>query len=247
MGEEVQHGVAPRGAFPGTRVSVLRAAAGADDAVRRQAWDHILGAYWKPVYKYLRLRWRLGPEDAEDLTQSFFTRALEKPFFAAYDPERARFRTFLRACLDAHAANHHRDATRQRRGGGRIALDFTTAENELARAAAPDDPDALFHREFLRRVVEQAVEALRAQCAGTPRAAAFEVFRRRDLAPEDGQPPPSYADLARDLDLPVTQVTNHLAAMRRALRAEVLRSLRALTASNAEFDAEARPFLGGPR
>jgi len=58
--------------FPPTRRSVLLAARDADPEVRRQAWEALVGSYWKPVYKVLRARWRLDREDAEDLTQEFF-------------------------------------------------------------------------------------------------------------------------------------------------------------------------------
>jgi DNA-directed RNA polymerase specialized sigma24 family protein len=234
------------GAFPGTRWSVLREATGEDVAARRQAWEVVAAAYWKPVYTYLRLRHRLSADEAEDVTQSFFARAVEKPVLAGYDPARARFRTSLRACLDDFVANHRRACGRLKRGGGLAVVDFAAAERELVEARPADDPDLLFHREFMRRVMEMAVGALRARCQDTPRARAFEVFRRHDLDPGDG-PAPSYADLARDLGLRVTQVTNDLAAMRRALRAEVIGALRALTASPAEFEAEARALLGPRR
>ncbi|HET7745720.1 MAG TPA: sigma-70 family RNA polymerase sigma factor [Vicinamibacteria bacterium] len=234
------------GGFPGTRLSVVHAVRSADPEARRLAWDALVAAYWKPVYTYLRLRWRAAPEDAEDLTQGFFARAMEKAFFDGYDPARARFRTFLRTCLDGYVANERRAASRDKRGGSAVRVDFASAEAELGGVPADDDPDALFQREWLRRVMELALEALRQRCEGTSRATAFAVFLRRDVEAADDLAPPSYADLAREFHLPVTQVTNHLAAMRRELRGEVLRALRALTSSDEEYEAEARVLLGGP-
>lgn len=64
--------------FPSTRVSVVRSAGSDDREQRARAFDPLVAAYWKPVYKYLRVRWRAGEADAEDLTQGFFARALEK-------------------------------------------------------------------------------------------------------------------------------------------------------------------------
>ena len=75
-------------------------------------------AYWKPVFKYLRLKWHAPAEDAADLTQAFFLRAFEKSFFADFDPRRARFRTYLRTCLDGFVTNARKADTRQKRGGG---------------------------------------------------------------------------------------------------------------------------------
>src|ERR1044071_3864329 len=103
------------GGFPATRSSVMASIRSADLEVRRQAFGVLVSAYWKPGYKHLRLRWNTSPEDAQDLTQDFFTQALDKGFFAGYDPARARFRTYLRVCLDGFVANERRAARRQKR------------------------------------------------------------------------------------------------------------------------------------
>jgi DNA-directed RNA polymerase specialized sigma24 family protein len=232
--------------FPATRHSVLRAVSAADPEVRRQAWDALAQLYWKPVEAYLRLKWRLPPEDAQDLAQSFFARALEKGFFDGYDPERARFRTYLRVCVDRFAANEHASAGRQKRGGGvvHVPLEPGGPEPELGTSAADDDPEACFHREWVRAVFGQAVEDLRRECAASGRQTAFAVFERYDLeGPET--PGGTYGTIAAELGLPVTQVTNHLAAMRRAFRRHVLETLRAACGSEDEFRTEARDLLGG--
>jgi DNA-directed RNA polymerase specialized sigma24 family protein len=107
-----------RSAFPPTRASVVRAAASSDGEARRQAFGDLADGYWRPVYKYLRWRWRADRAEAEDLTQGFFARAYEKRFFDRFDPARARFRTFLRTCLDGYVANERQAAARLKRGGG---------------------------------------------------------------------------------------------------------------------------------
>jgi hypothetical protein len=83
---------------------------------------------------------------------------------------------------------------------------------------------------------------LRARCIETGRTAPLAVFERYDL--ERDHDTPTYAELGRELGLPVTQVTNHLSAMRRELRRHVLESLRELCASEDEFRHEARLVLG---
>lgn len=65
---------------------MVAAAGSVDPEVRRQAFDALVAAYWKLVYKYVRVKWGAGAEDARDLTQELFTRALEKRFFDRYDP-----------------------------------------------------------------------------------------------------------------------------------------------------------------
>ncbi|NJL29730.1 MAG: protein kinase [Thermoanaerobaculia bacterium] len=127
------------GAFPITRLSLVQAASSNDADHRQQAFGALIEAYWKAVYKYLRLRWHASAEDAQDLTQEFFARAFEKDFFARFDPERARFRTYLRTCLDGFAANERKAAQRLKRGGGAqlLSLDFESAEGELRQHDAP--------------------------------------------------------------------------------------------------------------
>src|SRR3954471_1475134 len=235
------------GAFPFTRESLVRAAASAVPEVRRQAFGALAEGYWSPVYKYVRRRWRAEAAEAEDLTQGFFAEAFEKGWFERFDPARGRFRTFLRAGVDGHVTHEREAARRRKRGGGApvLSLDVEGAERELARDARAeiDDFEAWFHREWVRALFSRAVSALERRCRERGREAAFEVFRRYDLEGEDDERP-SYAALGRELGLPVTQVTNHLAAMRRELRREVLDALRALTASDEEFRAEARLLLG---
>ena len=131
------------GRFPPTRHSIVAGAQSDDPDARRQAFDVLVAAYWKPVYKYLRLKWQASDEDARDLTQEFFARAFEKAFFQRYDPDKARFRTYLRVCLDGFAANERKAARRLKRGGDHaiVPLDFQSAEGELRQHEIPDGAD----------------------------------------------------------------------------------------------------------
>jgi len=238
------------GPFPATRRSVVLASRDPDPEVRRTAFAALVESYWKPVYKYLRVKWQTGAEEAQDLTQSFFLAALEKGTFDRYDPARARFRTFLRTCLDTFAVNEHRAAQRLKRGGGMApvslsVLDFDGAEEELAHQGALGavvNPEEFFHREWVRALFARAVEELRRRCREAGRDRRFAVFERYDL--EDDSARPTYAALGKALGIPATQVTNELAAARRELRAIVLDTLRELTVSDDEFRAEARDALG---
>lgn len=232
--------------FPPTRYSAIAALGAAAGEERARARDLLAAAYWQPVYTHLRLRWRKSPEDAADLTQSFFLAALERDFLAGYDPARSRFRSFLRLCLDRHVQRADEAAGRQKRGGGaeHLALDFAAAEAALpADPAAAADLEALFDREWLRALMEQAVAALRAHCDARERSLDYRLFTRYDLAPA-GEVRPSYRALAEAEGVPETTVTNRLAAARRDFRRLLLDSLRALTASEAEFREEARALLG---
>ena len=106
----------PRTSFPSTRRSAVWGSRSKNAAERTRAWETLVAAYWKPEYKYVRIKWRESNEEAKDLTQGFFSRAMEKDFFAGYDPAKGSFRTFLRVCLDGYVANERKAAHRLKRG-----------------------------------------------------------------------------------------------------------------------------------
>ena len=233
--------------FPPTRLSVVARTRSADEETRRLAIGVLIEAYWKPVYKYLRLKWHLDPDEAADLTQDFFTNTLEKDVLGRYDAEKARFRTYLRLCVDGFASNARKAEGRLKRGVGAttVSLDFQTAEGELVthEPSVPADVDDLFYQEWVRALFQHALDDLRRGCEASGRLSMFAVFERYDLA--DNSDRPTYATIARQLGLTTTTVTNHLAAMRRQFRRHVLDRLRDLTTSDEEFEAEARRLLGG--
>ena len=227
---------------------MILAAASADPEARRQAFSSIVEAYWKPVYKYARLKWHAAAEEAEDLTQAFFARAFEKNFFTSYDPRKARFRTLLRTCLDGFVANERKAALRLKRGGGVhfVSLDFQTAEGELRQhdLPVPADMEAFFDHEWARSIFGLAVDRLRAHYAANGREKYFAVFERYDLEGSASGERVTYGELASELGVRSTDVTNYLAAARRQFRACVLERLRELTATDEEFSAEAKRLLG---
>jgi DNA-directed RNA polymerase specialized sigma24 family protein len=236
--------------FPATRLSVVERTRSGDEETRRIALSTIIDAYWKPAYKHLRVKWSLGPDEAADLTQEFFTSALEKEVVEKYDPARARFRTYLRLCLDGFASNARKAERRLKRGGGvaMVPLDFKTAEGEIAtrEPAVGADVDELFYREWVRSLLERSVADLKRHADAAGRPEMFEVFSRYDLVDED-EARPTYTAIAAALNLTTATVTNHLAAMRRQFRKIVLDRLRELTASEEEWESEAARLLGARR
>ena len=224
-------------------------AVGSDDpAERARSFEILVRAYWKPVYKHLRVRWHLSGEQAADLTQGFFARALEQRMFSAYEPARAMFRTYLRTCLDRHVLKDAESRMRQKRGGGAVmlSLDFPAAERELEGLAtpAPETIESYFDREWTRSLVSMAVDALREHCTQSNRALTFRVFERYVLE-EEAAERPSYAELAAELGIKVSDVTNYLAFARREFRRLLLEKLQEITGSEEEFEAESRALLGG--
>ena len=233
--------------FPVTSHSAIIAARSDDGEVRQRAFARIVEGYWKPAYKYIRIKWQAANEDAKDLTQGFFAVALEKDYFRSYDPARASFQTFIRTCLDGYVANQKKSEQRLKRGGGaaHFSLDFAEAENELSQQLVSDNtPEEYFHREWVRSVFALAVENVRRHYQAKGRELYFKLFERYDLGDEDERTGISYAALATEFGLTTTEVTNYLAAARREFRKEVLARLREMTATEAEFQNEARALLG---
>ncbi len=232
--------------FPLTQWSAIVAAASDDADERSRAFDVIIQAYWKPVYKTIRIKWHKSNEDAKDLTQAFFATALEKDYFKDFDPEKARFRTFLRTCLHGFVANSEKAARRLKRGGDLqfVPLDFDSAENELSqsRAAEQQTLDDYFYQEWLRHLFSLAVQSLQAHLVKQDKKIHFELFQRYDLAEERENV--TYEALAAEYNLPVTKITNYLALARREFRRTILEKLREITMTEAEFRSEASVLLG---
>jgi RNA polymerase sigma factor (sigma-70 family) len=217
----------------------------ADADARRQAFGDLVQGYWKPVYKHLRVTWRLDPDEAQDLTQGFFADAFQKAWLERFEPDKARFRTFVRVCADRFVMNARQAAARLKRGGAvrTVSLDFDGAEREVAAspAAVAPDPDAYFRDEFVRALFDRAVRSLRAEYEIAGRPVHFQLFERYDLAPAEGV---SYAQLAEEFGLTTTQVTNCLSQVRRKFRERALDALRGLCATETEFRREARDLFG---
>jgi RNA polymerase sigma factor (sigma-70 family) len=218
----------PQGRFPSTQASLVEAAAA---GLTSEALDRVMALYWKPVYRYIRLKFRKNNEDAKDLTQGFFAAALERDFFARFDPAKASFRTYLRMAVERFAANQHAAASRQKRGGD---VEFEPVEEQ---AAVAESPEQTFEREWRRQLFSVALDDLRAYCEGCGKQLQFRIFEAYDLA---GGERPSYALLAARHGIAETAVTNHLAWARRTLRALVNERLRGVTAGEQELRKEMR-------
>jgi hypothetical protein len=236
--------------FPATRWSVIEAAKSEDPVEQTRALDTLFAAYWKPVYKYVRLRWNQPAEDAQDLTQGFFAEMLERDLLARYEPAKSRLRTYLRLCVDSFVMNQEKAARRQKRGGDatHLALDFQAAEGELAGVAidpasipSPESLEEFFEKEWVRSLFTLAVEDLRKVCSEHERDRTFRLFEEYDLS---GDAEISYEKLATEYAIPITDVTNALSWARREFRRIALERLRELCGSDEEFHREARAVFG---
>jgi RNA polymerase sigma factor (sigma-70 family) len=245
MRDDTQIGGA-RQQFPSTRWSMIEGARSLHADERQRALDVLISAYWKPVYKYIRLHWKKDNEDAKDLTQEFFVRLVEKRLLDRFEPSRARLRTYLRVCVDGLVMNEDKAAQRLKRGGdvALLSLDFESAEGELRElpSAAPDGPEELFTREFARSLFSLALERLRAESGANGRMIHFQLLELYDI--DEGGRQLTYNDVARRFGVKTTDVTNYLAYARKEFRRIVLDELRTMTATEDEFRREAHTLLG---
>jgi RNA polymerase sigma factor (sigma-70 family) len=220
----------PRGHFPSTQLSLLDAAAGGG-TLPNEALERVSALYWKPVYRFIRVKFRKSNEDAKDLTQSFFATALQRDFFARFDPAKASFRTYLRMAVERFAATEYAARNRQKRGGG---IDFEPLGEQ---AIAAESPESVFEREWQRQLFALALDDLRAHGEQCGKQVQLQIFAAYDLA--EGSRP-SYAELAARHGIAETSVTNHLAWARRMLRQFVTERLRGVTAGERDLRDETR-------
>ena len=147
--------------FRTTRWTLVRAAGGAPEKEKRAALESLCSAYWPPVYAFVR-RQGASPVLAEDLTQGFFARLLEKDDLRLADPERGRFRSFLLGALRHFLANEHDRQRAAKRGGGRALLSLDSSalqevEDGLRlEPAAEATPEREFERAWACAVLARA-------------------------------------------------------------------------------------------
>ena len=99
------------------------------------ALEELCRTYWYPLYAYVR-RQGHSREDAEDLTQGFFARLLEKNYLEGVASDKGKFRAFLLVAVKRFLANEWDRANRQKRGGGvmPLSLDWQDADMRVIRS-----------------------------------------------------------------------------------------------------------------
>lgn len=223
-------------AFPATHWSLLLAAH-EGEARRREALEELAATYWRPLYVYAR-RKGLDPHAAEDAIQGFLERLLARDFLEGLDPEKGRFRAYLRTGLDRFLINLHASETAQRRGGGQRALSLDVAGVEDDVAGSPEDPAKAYDRLWARGVLDRALGHLRREHAGTPKQAAFDVALGF-FAPGE---PPSYAEAAARAGMTLPQFRSFLHRTRVRYR-ELIRREVAPTVGATAIDSEVDDLL----
>ncbi|HEY3901466.1 MAG TPA: sigma factor [Chthoniobacter sp.] len=211
----------PHHSFHTTRWTVVRRAVGNDDVAARQALAILCDGYWYPLYAFFR-RSGKGAHDAEDLTQGFFVRLLEKEVLASADPEKGKLRTFLLSCARHFLADENDRANARKRGGG-LLTSFDAVQAEERYAIEPMDdltPDRLFQRRWALTLLDQTLQALGAEYVAREKGALFAALRPF-LGFGTGVVK-SYEELVAELGMPAGTLKNHVFRMRERWRALLL-------------------------
>jgi RNA polymerase sigma-70 factor (ECF subfamily) len=228
--------------FTTTHWSIVLDAADTSAPGAQEALEKLCRTYWYPLYAYVR-RQGHSPEDAQDLTQEFFARFLDKKYFRFASPERGRFRTFLLSSLKNFLINEWERARVAKRGGGaiHIPLDGLAAEDHFSREPVHEiTAEKIYERNWAIAVLKQVRARLQQEYATSGRADRFaqlEAFlpgQESDL---------TYAEAARRLGVAEgtlkSDVNRFKKRYRELLRAEVAHTV----SSRAELDEELRHLI----
>lgn len=179
-----EEGTAPEGwradaQFHTTHWSVVLAAGQTSSPRAHEALEKLCRAYWYPLYAYVRRSGRTAHE-AEDLTQEFFARMLEKDFPAGIKPEGGKFRSYLLTSLKNFLVNEWASRQTAKRGGGKTMLSLEDLGAEARYQSEPADqatPERLFERRWASALLDQVRQGLREEYAAEGKDRLFESLR----------------------------------------------------------------------
>lgn len=228
--------------FPTTHVSLVLAAGGTDSQAQ-DALSSLCRIYWYPLYAFIR-RQGHSADEAQDLTQGFVARLLEKKAVREFRQERGRFRSFLLASLQNFLANQRDAARAQKRGGGisPLSLDIATGSGDQRYRLEPRDnltPERIFEKQWALAVLNQAIGRVREEYEQAKKG---EAFRRLQscLTGDDDRIP--YRQLAEELGMSEGAVKVAVHRLRLRFR-EALREEIAATVMHSDEISDAIRYL----
>ena len=197
--------------------------------------------YWYPLYAFVR-RQGYGPDEAQDLTQAFFTRLLEKKYLRDYARERGRFRSFLLAALKHFLSNERDRARAQKRGGGVTLLPLVDViqdgENRYSLEPRSDlTPEKIFERQWARALLDHVLLRLQEEFVTAGKVDQFDRLKGFLMGDDAGIP---YSELARDLETTENALKVSIHRMRRRFKDVLREEISHTVADPAEVQEEIR-------
>jgi DNA-directed RNA polymerase specialized sigma24 family protein len=232
-------GAAAPGEFVTTLWNVVLCAGGGSSPEATEALEKLCGAYWYPLYAYLR-RTGHSPHDAQDFTQAFFAHLLERNSIERADPEKGKFRSFLIGALKKFVAGEKDRARAQKRGGDRvfISLDAQTAEERFRlEPSDPSDPRKLYESRWAMTLLQRVFARLEDTYAAKGKQA---VFARLQVYLREGKDGGRYAEAASALGMEEGAVKVEVLRMRRTFRDIFREEIAQTVASVSEIENEIR-------
>jgi RNA polymerase sigma-70 factor (ECF subfamily) len=241
MAAELQPGPLTNGPprFATTHWSLVVAAGQGDSPEAKAALATLCEIYWYPLYAYVR-RHGHGPDEAQDLTQEFFARLLEKDYLQDADRQRGKFRSFLLTAFKHFLSKERDRANALKRGGGRptLSLDLQAGEQRYRREPADHvTPETIYERRWALTLLDQVIARLRQEFAAAGKGPFFErlkVFLTGEKGPEP------YARLAADLDMTEGALKVAIHRMRRRYRELLHAEIGQTVDTPAEVEEELR-------
>lgn len=220
----------PRDYFATTHWTVVLTAGKRSTPHAEQALEELCRTYWYPLYAYVR-RHGHTREDAEDLTQGFFARLLEKNYLQGLRSEQGKFRAFLLAALKHFLANEWDRAHRKKRGGVEPVLSLDWQDAETRYQIEPVDhlsPDKLYDRTWAVTLLERVITRLRDENVAEDKSNLFETLRPSLMIGRSAIP---YSEAATTLGLSEGAIRVAVHRLRRRYR-DLLREEISQTLSN---------------
>jgi RNA polymerase sigma-70 factor (ECF subfamily) len=229
--------------FATTHWTVVLAAGQGRTPQADNALEELCRTYWYPLYAYVRRR-GYTHEDAEDLTQGFFERFLERNYLEGLSSEKGRFRAFLLASLKHFLANEWDRAHCQKRGGDAptLSLDWQGADSRY-QINVPDDlsPDKIYDREWALALLERVITRLRDECLAGEQSRLFDQLKPFLTMDKAAVP---YAQAAAELGLAEGAVRVAVHRLRKRYRGLLRDEITQTLADPAQVEEEMRTLLG---
>lgn len=229
----------PQEYFATTHWTMVLRATASDTTNARNALEQLCQIYWYPLYAHVRRRGH-SVEDAQDLTQEFFARLLERQWLARADESKGRFRTFLLTALERFLANEWDKARALKRGGGRqfVPVQLDTAETRYGVEPADQrTPEQAFEYRWAVTLLEEVLKGLEAEFRREGEAELFAALRPCLVGDRASQP---YADLAAKLGMSESAVKVAVHRLRQRYRARLRAEVANTVLAPAEVDEEMR-------